>query len=220
MQWFKANARWAALNGVALLVLVYVLVQGSVQPQDYRLGYDAMLDSGKWALRFLLLSLTMTPLNTYFGWRNGLPLRKPAGLWAFAFAALHVLFLVFETRFGNLFVWLTPPLSLFIVFGLLGFVILAAMALTSTRWAMQKLGKNWKRLHRLVYVAGCLVVLHALLATVSTKKMIFLEAHVITELRLYTVLLALLLAVRLPMVRRGLLQAVRLPQRWSSRSTA
>ena len=48
-----------------------------------------LISSGKWAIRFLLLCLLMTPLNTVLGWRGAIKLRKPAGLWAFGFAVAH-----------------------------------------------------------------------------------------------------------------------------------
>src|SRR5262249_46560281 len=123
MQWLTKNWRWAALNLAAFTVLVSILVRGSAQPKDYTLGYDAMMDSGKWALRFLLLSLSITPLNTYLGWRSAVPLRKPAGLWAFGFAALHIFFLAVDSRYGSLVSWLTFPIPLFIIFGLVALII-------------------------------------------------------------------------------------------------
>jgi sulfoxide reductase heme-binding subunit YedZ len=63
-----------------------------IQIEGFNGNYDSLLvSSGKWALRFLLLSLLMTPLNALFGWRNAVKLRKPAGLWAFEFGAIHFL---------------------------------------------------------------------------------------------------------------------------------
>jgi sulfoxide reductase heme-binding subunit YedZ len=78
----------------------------------------------------------VAPLNTYFGWRSAIPLRKPAGLWAFAFAALHLIFTLFDNLALNM-NFLLFPLAQFVIIGIAGFVILAAMALTSTRWAQR-----------------------------------------------------------------------------------
>ena len=68
--------------------------------------FDSGLESGKWAVRFLLISLSSTPLNTYFGWSSAIKLRKSAGLWAFGFACLHVFYYLRETPLN----WLTWPL--------------------------------------------------------------------------------------------------------------
>jgi len=85
------------------------------------------------------------PLKTYFGWSAAIKLRKPAGLWGFGFALLHVLFYLSDTRLN----WLDFAMPTFMVPGLLGLLILSALALTSNWWAMRWLRKYWKRLHQL-----------------------------------------------------------------------
>ena len=83
MSRIKKNWRWAVLNLFALAVMVDLLWQ-SIAVEEFNPNYDPMLvSSGKWAIRFLLLCLLMTPLNTVLGWRSAIKLRKPAGLWAF-----------------------------------------------------------------------------------------------------------------------------------------
>ena len=196
MAWIRARRHWIALNAAAVAVLVYVLSQGS---RDWDSDtFDSMLESGKWAVRFLLLCLLMTPLNLYFGWRGAVGLRKAAGLWAFAFAALHVLLFLGEPQRRSL----SLPLPLFLTLGVCGLAILAALAATSNRLAMRRLGKRWKRLHRLVYAAGVLTVLHGILAAAASKKMYLLDPDAVGELRVYAAILAVLLVVRLPTVRR------------------
>jgi sulfoxide reductase heme-binding subunit YedZ len=159
-----------------------------------------MLECGKWAIRFLLVCLAMTPLNRYFGWSSAIQLRKPAGLWAFGFAVLHVLTYMRDVQFT----WLQWPMPTYIVLGMLGLLILAALAVTSNRWAMRRLRKNWKRLHRLVYLAGNLVIFHAILATAVSKKIGARDPQAIHELRVYLALLVVLLVVRIPVVHRAL----------------
>ena len=159
-----------------------------------------MLESGKWAIRFLLVCLSMTPLNRYLGWSSAIKLRKPAGLWAFGFAVLHVVAYIRDTQFT----WLALSMPSFIVLGMLGLLILAALAVTSNRWAMRRLRKNWKRLHKLVYLAGNLVVFHAILATAVSKKIGARDPQAIHELKVYLALLIVLLGVRIPLVRRAL----------------
>jgi sulfoxide reductase heme-binding subunit YedZ len=168
---------------------------------DFNPDYDPMLiSSGKWAIRFLLLSLAMTPLNTVLGWRGAIKLRKPAGLWAFGFATVHFLLNVIGLREN----WLRAPIPDYIAaLGVIGLSILTPMAATSTRWAMKRLGKWWKRLHRLVYAAGLIVLGHALLES-DNKRVAGHEPQVSTELGLYLAILLVLLAARVPVVRSTL----------------
>lgn len=210
MRWQKPNWRWAALNLLAVSAVAVVVSRGSTDWNATR-TFDPMLESGKWAIRFLLVCLAMSPLNTYFGWSRAIQLRKPAGLWAFGFAILHVLFYIGDAQLT----WLALPMQPFIALGLLGLLILTALALTSNRRAMQRLGKSWKRLHRLVYLAGLAVVLHAILATAMSKKIAGRDPQAIHELKLYLAVLVILLVVRIPVVRRILKQmpALLRPQR-------
>ena len=199
MAWFRSNWRWATLNLLGVSVMVVVWSQGSTDWSE-AYTFDSMLESGKWAIRLLLVCLAMTPLNTYLGWSSVIKLRKPAGLWAFGFAVLHVLTYIRDVQFT----WLQFPMPSFIVLGMLGLLILTALAVTSNRWAMRRLRKNWKRLHRLVYLAGNLVVFHAILATTVSKKIGARDPQAIHELKVYLALLVVLLVVRIPLVRRAL----------------
>lgn len=201
MAWLTLNWRWAALNLLAGSVLTVVVSLGRT---DWNVTdtFDPGLESGKWAVRFLLICLAITPLHTYFGLRSLISLRKPAGLWAFGFAVLHLLVYIKDAEWA----WLTWPIQPFIALGLLGLLILTVLALTSNRWAMRRLIKNWKRLHRLVYLAGSAVVVHAILATDASKKIFVRDPQAIHELKVYLAVLVVLLVVRLPLVRRGLKQ--------------
>jgi methionine sulfoxide reductase heme-binding subunit len=197
MEKLKSNWQWWTLNGTASMILVYVLIQGSTDI-NHTQTFDPGLESGKWAVRFLLVCLAMTPLRMVLGWRSAIKLRKPAGLWAFGFTAVHVIIYLQETRLT----WLTLVSPPFVLLGVLGLIILSALAITSNHWAMKRLAKNWKRLHRLVYLAAIAVTIHAMLATTASKKMFLRDPQAITELKMYFILLILLLGVRLPTVRR------------------
>jgi sulfoxide reductase heme-binding subunit YedZ len=144
----------------------------------------------------------MTPLNTYFGWNAAIKLRKSAGLWAFGFACLHVLFYIREAELR----WLTISMPFYLMLGVVGISILTILACTSNRWPMQRLGKNWKRLHRLVYVAGCAVATHSVLATTMSKKIFARDPQALSELKVYVAILCMLLVVRIPLVRTLLKQ--------------
>ncbi|CAG0929535.1 Protein-methionine-sulfoxide reductase heme-binding subunit MsrQ [Thermoflexales bacterium] len=200
MNWIKKNWQWTALNLLALAVMVSLLWQ-FVAVEEFNPNYDPLLiSSGKWAMRFLLLCLLMTPLNTLLGWRRAVKLRKPAGLWAFGFAVAHFFLNVIGLQEN----WLRAPIPDYMAaLGVIGLGILTSMAATSTRWAMKRLGKWWKRLHRLVYVAGLIVIGHALLES-SNKRVAGYEPQVEIELGLYLAILIMLLAARIPAVRSTL----------------
>lgn len=208
MKWVKENWRWAALNLLALVVVANLL-GALTQAGEGNQKYDPLLvSSGKWAIRFLLFSLLMTPLNTLLGWRSAVKLRKPAGLWAFGFAACHFLMNVAGLREN----WVRYPIPDYVAaLGVIGLIILTAMAATSTRWAMKRLGKWWKRLHRLVYAAGLIILVHAWLES-PNKRVIFAEPQIALEIGLYAVILLVLLAARIPALRHTIAN-LRRPQR-------
>ena len=201
MNWLRMNWRWSALNLFAISTFVFVLTQGSTD-WNRTDTFDPGLESGKWAIRFLLACLTMTPLNTFLGWKGAIKLRKSAGLWTFGFASVHVLLYIREAKLN----WLTPSMPFYLALGLTGMVTLTALAATSNRWSMQWLGRNWKRLHRLVYLAGIAVVTHSMLATTMSKKLLFRDPQAEYELKVYVAVLSVLLVVRIPLVRQSLKQ--------------
>lgn len=146
--------------------------------------------TGFTALWFLLSSLSATPLRALTGWAALTRLRKPLGLWAYFYAVLHLnCYLVFDQSllFGE--IWYDILERPYITVGFSAFVILSALAVTSPNWAMRRLGgKRWKALHRMVYVAAALGVLHFL----------WLVKRDITRPVIAAMVLIALLAVRLP----------------------
>ncbi len=124
--------------------------------------YQAVEQRTGWiALIFLLLALACTPANLLLGWRQALRHRRTLGLYAFAWASVHLLILV-GLDYGWSFRLLRADLETkpFIWVGASALLLLAALAATSFVVWKRRLGKNWKRLHRLVYVAVPLVVVH------------------------------------------------------------
>lgn len=200
MRWLKENWQWLILNLFALAIMTNLLWHVTIASELNR-SYDLLfLSSGKWAIRFLLLSLSMTPLNTLFGWRGAIKLRRAAGLWAFEFALLHFLLNVTLTWEY----WPQTPIPDYIAaLGVIGLSILTLMAATSFRWAMKHMGKWWKRLHRLVYAAGMIIVGHALLEA-PNKRVAAYDSQAGIEIGLYLAILVLLLTVRIPTIRSAL----------------
>ncbi|HDK38344.1 MAG TPA: sulfoxide reductase heme-binding subunit YedZ [Thiolapillus brandeum] len=118
-------------------------------------------ETGSWALRFLLITLAMTPLRRLTGWRRPVLLRRMLGLFSFFYVCLHVLVWLWLDRE---FAWSGMLADIakrpYITVGFLSFMMLTALALTSNTYSMRRLGKRWQALHRLVYAAAALAVLH------------------------------------------------------------
>ena len=117
--------------------------------------------SGEWALRFLILSLAITPARRWLGWRRLAPLRRTLGLAAFCYAAAHLtIWAVLDLGLDGAAIVEDVTERPYVMAGMGAFVILAALALTSTSGWMKRLGASWTRLHRAVYVAAGLALLH------------------------------------------------------------
>lgn len=155
---------------------------------------------GRAALNMLVLSLAVTPLVTLTRWRALIPHRRTLGLYAFLYFALHLLtfaVLDYGLDWGEI-LRLTVEKP-FIVVGLLAGLILLALAATSFKFWMKRLGKNWKRLHKTVYLASGLVVLHY--AWAVKGSLANLSGDILRPLG-FGLLVAILLVLRIPAVRR------------------
>lgn len=118
--------------------------------------------TGDWTLRFLLLTLAITPLRALTGWNMLVRFRRMLGLFAFFYACLHLLTYVWLDKF---FAWSEIvrdiPRRPFITVGFLAFVALVPLAATSTAGMIRRLGgRNWQMLHRLIYLAAFAAVVH------------------------------------------------------------
>jgi sulfoxide reductase heme-binding subunit YedZ len=145
---------------------------------------------GEWTLRFLLFTLLISTLRRATGWVQGLRIRRMLGLFAFFYGSLHLLSYLWLDQFfdwGE--IWHDILDRPFITVGMLAFLLMTPLALTSFRAAMRKLGRNWQRLHKLIYPLTMLAVLHFWWLADSKAR---------TDMPLlYTVLLAILLGERL-----------------------
>nr|WP_255681889.1 protein-methionine-sulfoxide reductase heme-binding subunit MsrQ [Luteimonas sp. BDR2-5] len=143
---------------------------------------------GIWALRILLLTLAITPLRQLTGQTALLRFRRMLGLYAFAYASLHFATWLALDLGADLSQVLTEIARRpFITVGFLAWLLLVPLAATSTRGWMRRLGRNWARLHRLVYAIAALAVLHFWWIVKSDWR----------EPALYAAILALLLGWRL-----------------------
>jgi sulfoxide reductase heme-binding subunit YedZ len=119
--------------------------------------------TGNLGMFFLILSLSCTPINKIFNLPSVGRLRKPLGLYAAFYAFLHfVVFIAWDYNLNLSLIWNEIANKPFLIIGLIAFVILMILAATSFRSLQRKMGKTWVWLHRLVYIAGILVVIHYL----------------------------------------------------------
>ena len=114
-----------------------------------------------------LTALAVTPLRRLTGWNRLQSVRRMLGLWAFFYAVAHVaVYLAFEQLCYSLetcdfqTIWEDITKRRFIIAGMVAFTILVLLALTSTTGWIRRLGKNWTRLHRLVYIAAPAAIVH------------------------------------------------------------
>ena len=153
---FQVAAHIAAL--IPLALLIWDFWQGNLGPDIIR---EATLRTGKAALILLVASLACTPIHMIFKFKPALKLRRPLGLYSFMYASIHFAIFIGVDYFFDLALIKDALLEKrYALAGLAAGIILLALALTSTIGWQRRLKKNWKRLHKLVYVAGLLGALH------------------------------------------------------------
>jgi methionine sulfoxide reductase heme-binding subunit len=139
---------------------------------------DLTNETGVWTIRFICVTLALTPLRRLAGWNGAIRFRRMAGLFAFFYGTLHFLTYVIADRFASLdfpdgIVALTTLRNLaravgedvykrpFITVGFTALMTMVPLAATSTAGMIRRLGgRRWNRLHRLVYATGVLAVVH------------------------------------------------------------
>jgi methionine sulfoxide reductase heme-binding subunit len=132
----------------------------------HQLGFNPtetlMRFSGNWTLRFLLITLCVTPLRKLPGWSDLIRFRRMIGLFAFFYGCVHLFnYLNFDKAWDWAIVWEDLTIRRFYIFGLGAFTLMLPLALTSTTAAIRWMGgKNWRRLHYLVYLAPAVGVVH------------------------------------------------------------
>ena len=123
---------------------------------------EALLhDLGRWGLKFLLISLSVTPLRRWTGWVWLIRFRRMLGLFAFFYVLLHFLCYAILDQSLDVALIIEDVIERpYITIGMTGLLLLIPLAVTSTKGMMRRLGRRWQKLHRLVYVIGVLGVWH------------------------------------------------------------
>lgn len=181
---------------------LYEAAMNALGPDPGKILVDRL---GLGALIFLLITLSMTPLQRLTGWAGWIVSRRQLGLWCFAYIVLHMtsyMVFVLGLDWGQLGVELSK--RPYIIVGALGFLGLLVLAVTSNRYSQRRLGARWKKLHKLVYVILALGLLHFLWVVRADLK----------EWAVYAVMGAFLLALRIPVF------AQRIPRLASRKATS
>lgn len=116
---------------------------------------------GDWTLRFICITLAITPIQTLTGWKGMSDYRQLFGMFTFGYGSLHVLAYLSVDHF---FAWDVITIDIiespYIWFGILAYLIVLALALTTSKKSKKWLGKNWKKLHRFIYLAAAAAIFH------------------------------------------------------------
>jgi len=182
---------------LCLLPLAFLLLR-AFEVAGFGLGAnpieELLHELGRWGLKFLLLSLSITPLRRWTGWNWLLRFRRMLGLFAFFYIILHFLaYAVLDQGLGIAAIVEDVIKRPYITLGMTGLLLLIPLAVTSTKGMMRRLGKRWLKLHRLVYVIAIVGVWHFYWQV----KLDTLEAG------LYALVLAVLLATRVYYSRKS-----------------
>jgi methionine sulfoxide reductase heme-binding subunit len=131
----------------------------------------ATLRTGRTAINLLIFSLACTPIRNIFGLTAFLKIRKTFGLFAFYFASIHFLiFAGFAFEFNLIWIMGEIRFKPFIQVGLAALILLIPLAITSSQRIQIKMGKLWKKLHRIIYLVAILAVIHYYLAAKGDKS--------------------------------------------------
>ena len=146
-------------------------------------------ETGVWTLRFLVITLAVTPLRRWTGWNDAIRFRRMLGLFAFFYGTLHLLTYLWLDQFFDLQAIIKDVYKRpFITAGTAAFLLMVPLALTSTAGMIRRLGgRAWQRLHRLIYLSAIAGVIHYW----------WLVKADIRPPRNYAIVIGLLLAARL-----------------------
>ncbi len=184
--------RRGTLSGLRLAVFLLLLLPaawilfdlafGPVYPEPYEL---ALHESGTWAVRFLLLTLAVTPLRRIFHWNRVIGLRRMIGVSVLAYALLHLGLYAASEHWNLSKVVSEIFVRFYLIVGFSALAGLAVLGATSFDSAVRRLGPNWNRLHLLVYPVAVLALFHFFLQSKSDVSQATLMAGIFALLMIY-----------------------------------
>jgi sulfoxide reductase heme-binding subunit YedZ len=175
---------------IPLALLLWDIWHRNLGPDIIR---GATLRTGKAALILLMLSLACTPISVLLNYKPVLKLRRPLGLYSFMYASIHfAIFIGVDYGFNLRLIQDALLEKRFALAGLATGLILMVLAITSTRGWKRRLKKNWTRLHKLVYAAGLLAVIH----------FIWLVKQGVLEPWIWALVVTILLLIRIKPIKK------------------
>ena len=179
---------------VPLALLLYQGVTGLLDPDP---GKAMVLVTGLWALRFLLLTLLVTPAKQWFGFHSLAAYRRMLGLYAWFYASVHLLCVLTYLLGWNWLIFVEEFIERpYMALGIIAWCLMVPLGLTSNRWSRIKLKQRWQQLHKLVYPIALLACAH----------FIWLVRSDYGEALAYSLILALALLARWAYARKGALR--------------
>src|SRR5271166_3041338 len=162
--WNERNGKFSPLKAVVFaglfvpaLWIAYLAATGALEP---KVVTEMIHRTGLWAIRFLTLSLLVTPLMRGARYPKLVAIRRMVGVAAFAYAAAHLSLYIVDQHYDLLHVASEIALRFYLTIGFVTWLGLAALAATSTDAMIRRLGPRWRTLHSLFYGTGALTLLH------------------------------------------------------------
>ena len=162
--WNERNGRFSPLKAVVFAGLfvpaawiAWLAATGALEP---KVVTEMIHRTGLWAIRFLTLSLLITPLMRGARYPKFVAVRRMIGVAAFAYACGHLSLYIVDQHFDLAHVASEIALRFYLTIGFVAFLGLAALAATSTDAMIRRLGRNWRRLHSIVYALALIALLH------------------------------------------------------------
>jgi methionine sulfoxide reductase heme-binding subunit len=198
-RWFKAIVFLAFLAPAGYLGWRNYIDDLGANPLEYITHF-----TGDWTIRFICMTLAITPLRKLLGMPDLIRFRRMIGLYAFFYGCLHfTAYLWLDKLFDFHEIVKDIGKRPFITMGFASFVLMLPLAITSTKgWIRRMGGKRWQLLHRLVYFAGIAAVVHYYWLVKSDVRLPLLYGAIVAVLLLYRVASRLRFKPSLAMVRR------------------
>ena len=180
-----------AAKALVFIACLGPLVWLAIRTLTGRLGInpveDLELTTGIWALRFLVITLGVTPVRRITGWNRVIQYRRMFGLFTFFYVCVHfAIYIGLDQFFAIGLILKDVAKRPFITMGFTAFVLMIPLALTSTKGWIRRLGRRWQLLHRLIYISAVCAAIHYLW---KVKVMIGSPVY-------YAIVIALLLGFR------------------------
>ncbi len=181
------------LCGLPFAWLVVALFSDGLGPNPVQ---SIILSTGDWSLRFLIITLCVTPVRKITGYNALLRLRRMLGLYAFFYTSVHLfIYLLLDAGFDLALIFEDFWYRMYMTVGYISFFLLLPLAVTSNDYLIRRIGaKRWQYLHSLIYISALTGVLHYLWLVKADTR----------EPMIYAAVFTLLMLLRLPWIARRL----------------